>query len=52
VDEKTDYSLWLVEPNDDDKEKVDMWPYEGPDDRKNELIIELLEEFVATAFDE
>jgi hypothetical protein len=50
--EGTDYSLWLAEPDDNDGERVNMWPYEGPDTEKNELIKELLEDFFEHAFDE
>jgi hypothetical protein len=49
--EEFDYSLWLAEPDDNDKERIDMWPYEGPDTEKLKLIKQLLEEFVATAFE-
>jgi hypothetical protein len=47
----TDYSLWLAEPDDNDEEKVHMWPYKGPDAGKDELIKELLEDFLEHAFD-
>jgi len=46
--EEKDYSLWLIELN-EDGENADLWPYEGDD--TEELIQELLEEFIATAFD-
>jgi hypothetical protein len=51
-DEEADYSLWLVEPDDNDGERVDMWPFEGPETEKKELIMELLEDFIEHAFDE
>ncbi|MCL2762729.1 MAG: hypothetical protein FWD36_05940 [Treponema sp.] len=44
-----DYSLWLVEV-DEAGENMYLWPYEGTDTQ--ELIIEMLEEFLETAFDE
>ena len=47
--EEQDHSLWLVEPSDDDDNKIDLWPYEGTDTK--ELIIELMEKFIETAFD-
>jgi hypothetical protein len=43
-----DYSLWFIEI-DDDEQNIRLWPYEGTDTK--ELIKELLEEFIATAFD-
>ena len=46
--EERDFSLWLIETS-EDKQKIDLWPYEGTD--SEELIEELWEEFVATAFD-
>ena len=47
--EEHDYSLWLVEPSDDDDNTLDFWPYEGTDTK--ELIKQLLEEFIETAFE-
>jgi len=47
-DEKSNYSLWLMEI--EDKEIAYFWPYEGDDSR--ELIIELLEKFLETALDD
>jgi hypothetical protein len=46
--EKPDYSLWIFEPTDEGK--IAMWPYEGTD--YNDLVKELLELFIETAFDE
>jgi len=46
--EEKEYSLWLIE-TDNDNQKMELWPYEGTD--TEELIQELLEEFIATAFD-
>ncbi|MDR0312326.1 MAG: tetratricopeptide repeat protein [Treponema sp.] len=50
-DEEYDYSLWLIEIDDDNEEIIHSWPYECPDAEKLELLKELLEEFIATAFD-
>ena len=46
--EHTSCSLWLIELS-EDGQNADLWPYEGDD--TEELIEELWEEFVATAFD-
>jgi tetratricopeptide (TPR) repeat protein len=51
VDEEVAYSLWLIEVDDDNEEIIHLWPYECPDAEKLELTKELMEEFVATAFD-
>jgi hypothetical protein len=48
IGEEVDYSLWLAES---DNDGVDMWPYEGLDERKNELIKELIEDYLEHAFD-
>ena len=45
--EETDYSLWLVEI-DEDGQNMSLWPYEGTN--TNALIKQLLEEFIETAF--
>ncbi|MCL2444282.1 MAG: hypothetical protein FWD13_12575 [Treponema sp.] len=47
-DEEKEYSLWLIE-TDDDIQKMELWPYEGTD--SEELIKELLEKFIETAFE-
>jgi hypothetical protein len=51
VDGEADYSLWLVEPDEDDEEKIHMWPYKGPDTERLKLIMELSEDFLEHAFD-
>jgi hypothetical protein len=43
-----DYSLWLIE-TDEDEQNFSLWSYEGTDSK--ELIMELVEEFIATALD-
>ncbi|MCL2185044.1 MAG: hypothetical protein FWB86_04200 [Treponema sp.] len=51
---KADYSLWYVQYEDIDDEEnsnISIWPYDGDEDRK-ELIKELLEKFLETAFDD
>jgi len=45
--EEKEYSLWLIELS-EDGQNADLWPYEDTD--TEELIEELWEEFVATAF--
>ena len=47
--EEVDYSLWLAELSDDKKE-LHLWPYEGDDSK--DLMLEMMEDFVATAFDD
>jgi len=46
--EEADYSLWLIEV-DDAEQKMELWPYVGTD--TDELIKELLEKYIETAFD-
>jgi len=46
--DEVDYSLWLVEIE-DDGQNASFWLYEGTDADK--LIKELLEEFIETAFE-
>jgi hypothetical protein len=48
LSKEPDYSLWFTEI-DDGEQNIRLWPYEGTDTK--ELIKELLEEFIATAFD-
>jgi hypothetical protein len=43
-----DYSLWYFEKLND--QEFEMWPYNGNDNE--ELILELMDKFVQTAFDE
>jgi len=45
-DEKSNFSLWLMEI---ENENAYFWPYEG--DASKELMKELMEIFVETAFD-
>jgi len=43
---EANYSLWLMEEEGDGN--VSFWPYEGDD--TNDLLIELLESYIETAF--
>jgi hypothetical protein len=47
IDEKPDYSLWIFEPTEEGE--IALWPYEGTN--YNDLIYELMELYIETAFD-